>query len=61
MSEEKGNSKLFFGEIMVVIGSIFLATSLLKFITLSNWNLLLLGVLFVGIGSAWKSIEKRIN
>lgn len=58
MKEETGDSKLFLGEIMVVMGSIFLATSLLKFVTLSALNSLLLGILLVGIGSAWKSIIK---
>jgi len=61
MKEEIGDSKLFLGEIMVVVGGIFLATSLLKFITLSSWSLFLLGSLLVGIGAAWKSIIKKIN
>lgn len=59
MKKEMGNTRLFLAEIMVVIGGIFLATSLLKIITFNDYYLLLSGLFLIVVGSAWKSINKK--
>ena len=58
MKEEKGDSKLFWAEIFIVIGAFLFSASLINLIKLEIiW--LLVGMVFVIIGSAWKSIKKR--
>ena len=58
MKEERGNSKLFWAEIIIIIGAIFLSTSLINLLKINvGWSLLI-GLILVIIGSAWKSVKK---
>ncbi len=55
MKEGVGDSKLFFAELMVIVGAIFLSGYLINiFKNYLEW-FLLIGILLIVIGSAWKS------
>ncbi len=58
MKGERGNSKLFWAEIIIIIGAIFLSTSLINLLKVNiGWSLLI-GLILVIVGSAWKSTKK---
>ncbi len=55
--KEKGNSKLFWAEIFIVMGAFLISISLINLIKLNSmW--LVVGLILVLIGSAWKAVKK---
>ena len=58
MKKDKGDSRLFLAEIIIIIGTILLSTSLISILKVDVMWSLFTGLFFILIGSAWKSIKK---
>ena len=60
MKKEKGDSKLFWAEIFIIIGAIFLSINLIDILNkyIIKGYVLILGLVLIIIGAALKSVKK---